>query len=118
MKVLYDINLIRDKAKLSRDKYLEYCELLRISELKKSITILKQFLKSYPDLHMYLFGSITQSGQFTKNSDIDIAIDNFKGSRLDIYLELEELFSRKIDLIILEKCTFRDDIVNRGIKIQ
>ncbi len=115
---MLEIKSIQDRTKILKDKFKNQNEQLRISELKNCISVLKKFLYNKPNINLYLFGSITQANQFTQNSDVDIAIGNFNGSRLDIYLELEELFNRKIDLILLEKCSFGDEIINKGIKIQ
>jgi predicted nucleotidyltransferase len=112
-----DIKSIREREELLRKKQISDNEQLRISELEKSKKILNRFKQRYPEIKIFLFGSITQPNQFRGFSDIDIAIENFNGSRLDIYPELEEVFDRKIDLVILEKCSFRDEILKNGIII-
>jgi predicted nucleotidyltransferase len=109
---------IRSRAKKQQKKIISENEQLRITELNNCISILIKYFSDKPGINVWLFGSITQEFQFTPHSDIDIAIANFNNSQLGLFLELEELFCRKIDLIILEKIFFRNEIINSGLKIQ
>ncbi len=115
---MINLQTIRNRTKLHTTTVSAENEQLRISELNNCISVLKTFFADKPGVNVLLFGSITQEFQFTPDSDIDIAVENFTGSRLDLYLDLEKLFRRKIDLIILEKIPFRNEIIETGIKIQ
>ncbi len=78
---------------------------------------LKEFFTDYPGCNVYLTGSIVRPGLFSYSSDIDIAVENFKGSRLDFFMELSELFDIPIDLIIMERCHFSEHIRDSGIVV-
>ncbi|PSN17493.1 hypothetical protein C7271_17440 [filamentous cyanobacterium CCP5] len=50
-------------------------EELRHQAHKQAITSIRQVIPQYPQItQVYLFGSITQPGQFRNDSDIDIAV--------------------------------------------
>ncbi|MDX2241196.1 MAG: nucleotidyltransferase domain-containing protein [Leptolyngbyaceae cyanobacterium bins.302] len=64
----------------------------------------------------YLFGSVTQPGRFSPDSDIDLAIDSLNqgdpfglGSYLSLHLD------REVDVVPLDRCHFADKIRQTGI---
>jgi predicted nucleotidyltransferase len=109
---------VRIRTIQEQEAFLTECEQMRIFELNNAIAILKNYFSDKPETNVWLFGSITQANQFAPNSDIDIAVENAKVDRTELYLELENIFDRQIDLIYLEKISFRHEIVTEGIKIQ
>lgn len=78
---------------------------------------LNTVFKNYPGCNVYLTGSIVRPGLFSGNSDIDIAVENFRGSRLDLFMELSGLFDMPVDLIIMERCHFSQQIREKGVKV-
>jgi hypothetical protein len=75
-------------------------------------------IKSYGVKRVGIFGSFARSSQ-NKKSDIDVLIEFEKGKKaFDSYMELkfflEELFNRKIDLVIREalKPAIRDRVLD------
>ena len=50
-------------------------------------------------------------------SDIDIAVENYTGTRLDLFMELSDLIDLPVDLIIMERCQFADQIKEMGIRV-
>jgi predicted nucleotidyltransferase len=79
---------------------------------------LSAYFSAYPDTHVYLFGSVVRNTGFRKDSDIDIAVENFPGNRIDLYCDLSAIIDYPIDIVIMEKCHFADEIKTRGIKIK
>jgi len=92
-------------------------EIRRIQQLEHVCDKLKLFFQKYPGCDVYLTGSIVNPGFFTDGSDIDIAVENFKGSRLDLFMELSELLDMPVDLIIMERCHFSDRIREAGVRV-
>ncbi len=94
----------------------EQYEEIRLSELNNTIEILRKYFTNKVG-KVYIFGSICHKGCFLSNSDIDIAVGNFQGNRIDLYCELSILFKREIDLVFLEKTNIKDYILNDSIQI-
>jgi predicted nucleotidyltransferase len=94
----------------------EQYEKLRITELENSIEILRLFFKN-KHCKVFLFGSVNQKGKFSPDSDIDIAVGGFHGSRIDLFCELSDLFRRKIDVVILEKSSISEYILENACQI-
>jgi predicted nucleotidyltransferase len=92
-------------------------ELRRKEQLERISDRLKLFFKNYPECNVYLTGSIVRPGSFTDSSDIDIAVENYTGSRLDLFMELSELIDLRVDLIIMERCHFKDQIREKGFMV-
>ena len=92
-------------------------ELRRKEQLGRVIDRLKLFFEKYPNCNVYLTGSIVKPGSFSDRSDIDIAVENYTGSRLDLFMELSELIDLPIDLIIMERCHFIDQIREKGVRV-
>ncbi len=85
-------------------------EQYRLREKARAVELLKAFFLNIPECNVWLFGSIIRPFNFTSNSDIDIAVKAYKGSRLDLFGELEKLLNRNIDLVILEKSSISEEI--------
>jgi len=64
----------------------------------------------------YLFGSITQPGRFTEYSDLDVAVETFKGEvSLGMSSYLMTDLDRDVDLVPLDRCHFAAKIRREGI---
>jgi predicted nucleotidyltransferase len=113
----YDIEAIRDYHKrLIREKKLEG-EKLRNETLEMCREKLVEYFQKFPGCRVYLFGSVARQGSFNQQSDIDIAVENFPGNRLDLYSQLSAIIPHNIDIVILEKCHFADRIKSDGVQI-
>lgn len=88
----------------------------RQETLQKVIDILKRELQN-KNIEVFLVGSITQPLHFSKNSDVDIVLKNFKGDRFEIWSHLESLIDRKVEIILFENCSFQDHIQTNGLKV-
>lgn len=91
-------------------------EEMRLSDLNNTIEILQKYFVNKAG-KVFVFGSICHKGCFFANSDIDIAVSNFQGNRIDLYCELSILFQREIDLVFLEKSNIKEYILNDCIQI-
>ena len=103
------------REKSLRKKQAE--ELRRKELLGSIIDRLKLYFGKYPGCNVYLTGSIVKPGSFSDRSDIDIAVENYTGSRLDLFMELSELIDLPVDLIIMERCHFIDQIREKGVRV-
>jgi predicted nucleotidyltransferase len=109
--LLYIKKNLREKAlKLKQAR-----EVHRKDQLEYVCGKLKLYFKNYPECNVYLIGSIIRPGSFSDGSDVDIAVENYTGSRLDLFMELSELIDLPVDLIIMERCQFADQIREKGI---
>jgi predicted nucleotidyltransferase len=63
-----------------------------------------------------LFGSVTMPGRFTEDSDVDIALAA-EPPGMSIYqltAQLSERLGRRVDVLLLSECRFRDKILLEG----
>ena len=84
--------------------------------LNKVISILKDEF-SGQNIEIFLVGSITKPYSFGKKSDIDIILKNFKGDRFELWSLLESKIGQNIEVILYEKCHFKDHIEKEGLKV-
>src|ERR1019366_10132955 len=63
-----------------------------------------------------VFGSLVKRGRFTENSDIDVAFESEpKGLSLyQLTSLLAERLGRRVDVVLLPECRFRDKILREG----
>ncbi|GAQ93844.1 nucleotidyltransferase domain-containing protein [Thermodesulfovibrio aggregans] len=113
MKFKYSVELWE---KLLQEKYLER-EKTRLRVLESTIKILKEYFKDKKLGSLYLTGSILKEGFFYEFSDIDIAVEEFKEDYFRTVCELDEILPYKVDLIEVEKCPFREKLLQDSIKI-
>ena len=76
----------------------------------------KELLKRYflgTGVQVFLVGSLTRPFMFQKTSDIDIVLKNFNGDRFKVWSELES----QVEIMIYEKCHFKNHIDSEGIKV-
>jgi len=65
---------------------------------------------------VFIFGSVIQSGRFSKRSDVDIGIRGLnKFLHYQFVADISSLLDRDVDVIRLEDCDFSDVIIRRGI---
>ncbi len=112
-----DIKQIRENLQRRELKIREQNETLRLKTLEKAKAVLGEYFAAYPGTLVYLTGSIVKRGAFSNGSDIDIAVEGFPGSRLDLYTDLSYLIEWPIDVIIMEKCHFAESIRRNGILV-
>ncbi|MGB4644284.1 MAG: nucleotidyltransferase domain-containing protein [Dictyoglomaceae bacterium] len=93
-------------------------ELKRKRVLEELIPKLKDYFKDKEVDKVFIFGSILREGLFYDFSDVDIACEGLKENYFRVFSELEDLVGRNIDLVELEYCRFREDILKRGIRIK
>jgi hypothetical protein len=85
--------------------------------LEKTIDWLDHYGSQYGIKQAYIFGSLTRKNQFSKESDIDVAVeitntDNF----FSLIGFISEATGRDVDLILLTNCHFANRIRERGIQ--
>ena len=112
-----DIQQIRENLQRRDLKRRQQNETLRRDTLEKAKAVIGTFFAGYPGTVVYLTGSVVKPGAFSADSDIDIAVEGFPGSRLDLYASLSVLFEQPIDIIILEKCHFAEHIRRNGLLV-
>ena len=112
-----NIKELRNNLQKRELKRQEQYESLRLRTLEEAEAVIRKYFSTYPGTRVYLTGSITKPGRFAADSDIDIAVDGFPGSRLDLYSDLSELFDLPIDIIIMETCQFAESIHRNGILV-
>ena len=89
----------------------------RIAVLRQAKEALNSLEKKYQWDEAYLFGSLTLEGKFRQNSDIDIAVLGLK--KYDYYKfigEISDLLNERVDVVLLEECSFAHFIKKKGIK--
>lgn len=92
-------------------------EKMRITDLQQVEDTLRTLEKKYQWDEAYLFGSIVLEGRYRRKSDIDIALVGLK--KYDYYKfigEISDLLNRRVDVVLLEECSFAHFIKKKGIK--
>jgi predicted nucleotidyltransferase len=69
-----------------------------------------------PGQRVIVFGSLTRPGAFNDRSDVDLALENESGqmSAERLTSELMERLERPVDVLLLTRCGFRDQILREG----
>ena len=109
-----DLNIIKKNLERRRKKEIESNEELRIKLLKKTLEAVGQYLSKHPGSKAYLFGSLIIPNAFSSRSDIDIAFENCPEDRLQLHSQLTNLLEWPVDIVILEKCHFKEHILKHG----
>lgn len=89
----------------------------RRSVLSQAVDALRQYFADKRVKAVYLTGSILREGRFASFSDIDVAVEGLEEDYLRTLAELEGVLHRQVDLIELEKCSFREQILERGLRV-
>ena len=69
-----------------------------------------------PGRRVIVFGSLTKPGVFNDRSDIDVALEK-ESLRMDTWRLMSELMDRlgrRVDVVVLNKCRFRERILREG----
>jgi predicted nucleotidyltransferase len=69
-----------------------------------------------PGIRVIVFGSLTQPGRFTEHSDVDLALDA-EPAAMSVYqliATLSERLGRRVDVLLLPECRFREKILREG----
>ena len=78
---------------------------------------LEKLMKRYSWDEAYIFGSVAKTGKFHSGSDVDIALSGL--NKFDYYAfvgDISELLNKRVDVVLLEECSFRRSIMKKGIK--
>ena len=65
---------------------------------------------------LLVFGSLVQPGRFSETSDIDLALET-EPAAVSVYQLsslLAERLGRRVDIVLLPECRFRDKILREG----
>ncbi len=91
-------------------------EIGRAASRETLVTAIREMLP--PGVTVHLFGSITEAGRFTENSDIDLALDgDFSEADLTrVAVALEERLGRPVDLLVLDSSRLASKIRRTGEK--
>ncbi len=111
---MFDLSLWEEKL------IREYEErgLKRKKLLEKIIPELKEYFRDKKVDMVFIFGSILAESLFYDFSDVDIACEGLKENYFRVFSDLEDLVGRNTDLVELEYCKFREEILKRGIRIK
>ena len=109
-----DIKQVRATLQNKELKRREHNEALRLDTLENAKVVIRNYFSAYPGTTVYLTGSIVKPGAFSAASDIDVAVEGFPGSRLDLYTDLSSLIGWPIDIVIMERCGFANSIRRNG----
>ncbi|MCX7667854.1 MAG: nucleotidyltransferase domain-containing protein [Atribacterota bacterium] len=85
--------------------------------LTQTAALLRTYFSQKRVREVYLTGSLLQEGKFSRFSDIDVAVLGLQEDYFKTLVDLERLLDRTVDLIELEGCHFRDDIMKRGLRV-
>jgi predicted nucleotidyltransferase len=69
-----------------------------------------------PGARIIVFGSLVKRGVFNDRSDIDLALEREPSSvsLFQLMSELSERLGRPVDVVLLDRCRFRDRILREG----
>ncbi|RKY03231.1 hypothetical protein DRP77_06660 [Candidatus Poribacteria bacterium] len=109
--------LLRRLIEERRRTELERRERMRREVLEKTIAALRERLRDEEVKSVYIFGSLLREGKFYDFSDIDIAVEGFRGDIWELGSELERSLGRDVDLIRLEKSGLKRMIEERGLRV-
>ena len=90
---------------------------MRIAVLRQTEEALSCLEKKYQWNEAYLFGSLILEGRFRPDSDIDIAVLGLKKHDYYEFIgEISDILNKRVDVVLLEECTFGPFIKEKGIK--
>lgn len=69
-----------------------------------------------PGQKVVVFGSLTHAGAFNQHSDVDVALFEEPRDRslFGLMAELEESVGRPVDVLLLDRCRFKNKILREG----
>ncbi|MDQ3117573.1 MAG: nucleotidyltransferase domain-containing protein [Verrucomicrobiota bacterium] len=103
------MTLLQKRAAARRERRLSLYEATR-AELGEALHAM------IPGEPVWLFGSITQPGRFNDASDIDLALEREPAgvSSLALSSELAERLRRRVDVVLLSQCRWKEKILREG----
>ena len=90
---------------------------LRLELYESTRRRLRECLASLiPGQKVILFGSLTRPGLFNDASDVDLAIEQepLGISSGELMSEISERLGRPVDVVLLDRCRWRDRILKEG----
>jgi uncharacterized protein len=101
--------------RLAQQKANNECDRQRL--LREAQQWLEQNALKFGIDHGYLFGSMTQPGQFSQFSDLDLALDSLsQGEPFGLISHLSTFLDRDVDLVPLDQCHFAHKIQKEGVQ--
>lgn len=103
------MTLLQQRDLARRQRRLEIYEETR-RRLREALAALM------PGCRVYVFGSLTRPGVFNDRSDVDLALEQ-EPPQMNVWSltgALMEWLDRPVDVILLNKCRFRDKILREG----
>jgi len=89
----------------------------RQAALARVLRLLRELGPQYNIRRAYVFGSICHPGRFTKDSDVDIAVEPLDPETFFAAMSAFALaLGREVDLVELDKCHFAHRVREEGIK--
>ncbi|MBI4473328.1 MAG: nucleotidyltransferase domain-containing protein [Acidobacteria bacterium] len=72
--------------------------------------------QTIPGERVFVFGSLVKPGKFTDDSDIDVALESelLNTSVYQLISLLSERMGRRVDVILLDECRFKNRILREG----
>lgn len=93
-------------------------EQMRQRTMAQAVETLRIYFATRKVKAVYLTGSILEEGKFLSCSDIDVAVEGLPEDEYLITLaDLGYLLQRDVDLIEIEKCSFREHILHKGLRV-
>ncbi|WP_416672235.1 nucleotidyltransferase family protein [Egbenema bharatensis] len=94
----------------------QHNEAARQRLLQEALEWLSHHAATFDIQQGYLFGSVTQSGKFSQDSDLDLAVDSLgNGDPFGLVSDLSIHLNRDVDLVPLDQCHFADKICRTGV---
>ncbi len=89
----------------------------RQTALASVLRLLRELGPQYSIRSAYVFGSVCRPGRFTKDSDVDIAVEPMDPELFFAAMSAFALaLGREVDLVELDKCHFAHRIREEGIE--
>ncbi len=106
--------MARDTLLLRRDEARQARRLEVHAQVRRDLRAALEDL--VPGARVWVFGSLTERGKFNDASDVDLALEAepvaMSAGRLSS--ELTERLARPVDIVLLDRCRFRDKILREG----
>jgi predicted nucleotidyltransferase len=103
------MTLLQERDLARRQRRLEICEETR-RRLRQALAEL------VPGSRVLVFGSLTKPGVFNDRSDVDLALER-EPPQMNVWQLTEALMERldrPVDVVLLNRCRFRDKILREG----
>lgn len=89
----------------------------RQQRLQQALNWLQHHAAQFEITQGYLFGSITQAGRFSPESDVDLAVESLQqGDPFGLASYLSLHLNREVDIVPLDQCHFAQKIRQTGIR--